>query len=88
MKAGHRSYYNANIYFSSAKLRCFVGNVTFNIYDCDYMHADESICFDVSKRFQTLCLEETSGYATWFTAGGAIRIAHHDVIDDVITRKV
>jgi len=28
----------------------------------------------------------TSGYATWFTAGGAIRIAHYDVIDDVITR--
>ena len=26
---------------------------------------------------------ETSGYATWFTAGGAIRIAHYDVIDDV-----
>ena len=32
--------------------------------------------------------ELTSGYATWFTAGGAIRIAHYDVIDDVITRKV
>jgi len=30
----------------------------------------------------------TSGYATWFTAGGAIRIAHYDVIDDVVTRKV
>ena len=29
----------------------------------------------------------TSGYATWFTAGGAIRIAHYDVIDDVITRN-
>ena len=24
----------------------------------------------------------------WFTAGGAIRIAHYDVIDDVITRKL
>ena len=31
---------------------------------------------------------QTSGYATWFTAGGAIRIAHYDVIDDVITRKL
>jgi len=31
--------------------------------------------------------EETSGYATWFTAGGAIHTAHYDVIDDVITRK-
>jgi len=31
---------------------------------------------------------ETSGYATWFTAGGAIRIPHYDVIDDVITRKL
>jgi len=30
----------------------------------------------------------TSGYATWFTAGGAIRIARYDVIDDVITRKL
>jgi len=30
----------------------------------------------------------TSGYATWFTTGGAIRIAHCDVIDDVITRKL
>jgi len=25
---------------------------------------------------------------TWFTAGGAIRIAHYDIIDDVITRKL
>jgi len=24
----------------------------------------------------------TSGYATWFTAGGAIHIAHYDVIDN------
>ena len=30
----------------------------------------------------------TSGYATWFTAGGAIRIAHYDVIDDVIAGKL
>ena len=30
----------------------------------------------------------TSGYAKWFTAGGAIHIAHYDVIDDVITRKL
>jgi len=29
-----------------------------------------------------------SGYATWFTAAGAIRIAHYDVIDDVLTRKL
>jgi len=28
--------------------------------------------------------EKTSGYATWFTAGGAIRIAHYDAIDGVI----
>jgi len=33
-------------------------------------------------------LRITSGYATWFTAGGAIRIAHYDVNDDVITRKL
>jgi len=30
----------------------------------------------------------TSGYIMWFTAGDAIRIAHYDVIDDVITRKL
>jgi len=33
-------------------------------------------------------LQETSGYATWITAGGAICIAHYDVIDDVITWKL
>ena len=33
-------------------------------------------------------MNKTSSYATWFTAGGAIRIAHYDVIDDVITRKL
>jgi len=33
-------------------------------------------------------LKSTSGYATWFTAGGAIRVAHYDVVDDVITRKL
>jgi len=44
-------------------------------------------------------LIKTSGYATWFTAGGAIRIAlrqlwqtwklrHYDGIYDVITRKL
>jgi len=35
-----------------------------------------------------LIIKLTSGYATWFTARGAIRIAHSDVIDDVITRKL
>ena len=35
-----------------------------------------------------LYVRETSGYATWFTAGGAICIAHYDVINDVITRKL
>jgi len=30
----------------------------------------------------------TSGYATWFTARGAICIANYDVIDDVITWNV
>ena len=41
---------------------------------------------DLSALILTLIL--TSGYATWFTAGGAIRIAHYDVIDDVIIRKL
>jgi len=33
-------------------------------------------------------LSLTSGYATWFTAEGALRIGHYDVIDDVITQKL
>jgi len=33
-------------------------------------------------------IKQTSDYATWFTAGGAIRIGHYDVIDVVITRKL
>jgi len=48
---------------------------------------------------KTMTIDNTSGYATWFTAGGAICIAvrqlsqtwklhHYDVIDDVITRKL
>jgi len=44
------------------------------------------------KRREGTATEErrgiASGYATWFAAGGAIRIAHYDVIDDVITRKL
>ena len=42
----------------------------------------------VAASMQEAELNYTSGYATWFTAGGAIRIAHYDVIDDVITRKL
>jgi len=33
-------------------------------------------------------VNRTSGYATWFTAGGAIRIAHYDVTDDIIIQKL
>jgi len=38
----------------------------------------------IIKTFHTV----TSGYATWFTAGSAIRTTHYDVINDVITRKL
>jgi len=31
---------------------------------------------------------QTSGYATWFMAGGCNPHRHYDVIDDVITRKL
>jgi len=44
--------------------------------------------FTSSAAQQCSNYSETSGYATWFTAGGAICIAHYDVIDDVITRKL
>jgi len=40
------------------------------------------------KLFFTIIKHYTSGYTTWFTAGGAICIAHYDVIDDVITWKL
>jgi len=40
------------------------------------------------KKTVHLTPKKTSGYAKWFTAGGAIRIAHYDVFDDVITRKL
>jgi len=36
----------------------------------------------------TLGRKELAATLQWFTAGGAIRIAYYDVIDDVITRKV
>jgi len=41
-----------------------------------------------NKPKDAIKLKQTSGYATWFTAGGGIHIAHYDVIDDVITRKL
>ena len=37
-----------------------------------------------SRIFRSCILIMTRGYATWFTTGGAIRIAHYDVIYDVI----
>ena len=53
-------------------------------------HVGEAVTINIETK-----KEKTSGYATWFTAGGAIRIAHYGVtddlitvIDDVITRKL
>ena len=43
---------------------------------------------DSAEEGKYIALITTSGYATWFTAGGAIRIAHYDVTDDVITWKL
>ena len=42
----------------------------------------------VARSIQFAQLLKTSGYATWFAAGGAIRIAHYDVICNVITQKL
>jgi len=39
---------------------------------------------ETGQQFKDILSMVTSGYATWFTAGGAIRIAHYDVI----TRKL
>jgi len=41
--------------------------------------------FTIKRNVLQHKINTTSVYATWFTAGGAIRIAHYDVIDDVIT---
>ena len=42
-----------------------------------------------SKLLKTRVIKlRTSGYATLFMAGGAICIAHYDVIVDIITRKL
>ena len=46
------------------------------------------IRFKIQESRRLWFWKRTSGYATWFTAGGAIRIAHYDVIDDVIIRKL
>ena len=54
--------------------------ITFFVFLC-YVKADV-----LSKHWYETY--KTSGDATWFTAGGAIRIAHYDVIDDVVTRKL
>jgi len=44
----------------------------------------DKLCVSLVNETKT----ETSGYATWLSAGGAIRIGYYDVIDDVITRKL
>ena len=49
-------------------------------------HASKILLCIILERIQVKT--KTSGYATWFTAGAAIRIAHYDVNDDVITRKL
>ena len=51
----------------------------------DALTISQTLQLSTARRDTT---KSTSGYATWFTAGGAIRIAHYDVIDDVITRKL
>ena len=48
------------------------------------MESDKIYLLNLKLKFYLM----TSGYATWFTAGDVIRIAHYDVIDDVITRKL
>jgi len=45
-------------------------------------------CYDDDEDNDDVIIIVTSGYATWFTAGGAICIVHYDVTDDVITRKL
>jgi len=54
-----------------------------------YLMFDTTLAkFNVYKVSPGDSVNLTSGYATWFTAGGAIRIAHYDVIDDVIIWKL
>ena len=60
-------------------------SVLSNAYE-NFLFCDKICTFRLPLLLLLLII--TSGYATWFTAGGAIRIAHYDVIGDVITRKV
>jgi len=64
------------------------GNLSF--YDKHYRGITAACLtyFQWSSNTTELFLKITSGYATWFTAGDAIRIAHYDVIVDVITQKL
>ena len=61
-----------------------------NIQNNDHVAATElpQLLSQNTNIFGEATAQTTSGYAIWFTAGGAIRIAHYDVIDDVITRKL
>ena len=60
---------------------------TCNFHICALMHIILFLSLDSTKSV-VLTIIITSGYATWFTAGGAIRIAHYDIIDDVITQNL
>jgi len=66
---------------------------TFYIVIRQYHHSCWHVRIRSERSYREQCddgviIVITSGYATWFTAGGAIRIAHYDVVDDVITRKL
>jgi len=76
----------------TANIACYL---SFNCVDIEMSRNNIETCWkDATAKllhYDNAVLDftlSTSGYTTWFTARGAIRIAHYDVTDDVITRKL
>jgi len=83
-----------NMVYHSKLLDCYLGVVECQASCWKMLGPAQQEC-----GFKVYIKEQSSGYATWFMAGGAMRIAlrqlwqtwklrHYDVIDDVITRKL
>jgi len=59
-----------------------------NMFNCLFSLRKQLNVSNVIIKLTYINRIQTSGYATWFMAGGAICIGHYDVIDDIITRKL
>ena len=57
-------------------------------YRLDALLTPNKHCQRNEGKITSLLRNKLAAMLRWFTAGGAIHIAHYDVIDDVITRKL